>query len=61
MIIFNFNPLNGHFLYPPFFPNTKAKEEKIGLIKSLFGGGGGVYPSQPGIYKSHCLLSGQLI
>ena len=27
-IIFYFNPLNGHYLYPPFFRNTKAKEEK---------------------------------
>ena len=27
-IIFNLNPLNGHYLKPPFFPNTKAKDEK---------------------------------
>ena len=30
-IIFYFNPLNGHYLYPPFFRNTKAKEEKMDL------------------------------
>ena len=30
-IIFYFNPLNGHYLYPPFFRNTKAKEEKCDL------------------------------
>ena len=23
-LIFNFNPLYGHYLYPPFIPNTKA-------------------------------------
>ena len=26
------NPINGHYLYPPFFPNTKAKEEKSPFI-----------------------------
>jgi len=26
-----FNPLNRHYLYPPFFRNTKAKEEKFDL------------------------------
>ena len=27
-IIFNFNPLNGHYLYPPFFPIQGLKREK---------------------------------
>ena len=27
-VIFNFNPLNRNYLYPPFFPTTKTKEEK---------------------------------
>ena len=30
MIIFNFNPRNGHYLYPPFFQNIGVKEEKMG-------------------------------
>ena len=30
-LFFYFNPLNGHYLYPPFFRNTKAKEEKMDL------------------------------
>ena len=29
--IFNWNPLNRHYLYPPFFPDTKAKEENMAL------------------------------
>ena len=32
-IIYYFNPLNGHYLYPTFFPNTRAKEEKTPLSK----------------------------
>ena len=28
MIVFHLNPLNLYYLYPLFFPNTKAKEEK---------------------------------
>ena len=32
-VIFNFDPLNGHYLNPPFFPNTRAKEEKTPLSK----------------------------
>ena len=28
VIIFNLNPLNRHYLYPPLFPNTRAKEGK---------------------------------
>ena len=32
-IIFNFNPLHGHYVYPPFFPNTGAKEEKTPFSK----------------------------
>ena len=33
-INFNFNPLNGHYLNPPIFPKTRAKEEKKPLSKS---------------------------
>ena len=29
--IFIFNSLNGHYLYSPFFPNTKAKEGKTNI------------------------------
>ena len=32
-IIFNFDPLNGHYLNPPFFSNTRAKEKKTPLSK----------------------------
>ena len=32
-IIFNFNTLHGHYVYPPFFPNTGAKEEKTAFSK----------------------------
>ena len=28
-ITFNSNPPKGHYVYPPFFRNTKAKEEKM--------------------------------
>ena len=38
-IIFYFNPLNGHYLYPPFFRNTKAKEEKNWPLKWPWRGG----------------------
>ena len=36
-IIFNFESLNGNYLYPPFFPiqGLKAKEEKNGPFKGL--------------------------
>ena len=27
-LIFNFNPLNRPYLYPPFFSNTRSKKEK---------------------------------
>ena len=30
IIIFNVNPRNGHYLYPPFFSNTRVKEEYRG-------------------------------
>ena len=33
IIIFNFNPLHGHCVYPPFFPNTGAKKEKTPFSK----------------------------
>ena len=32
-IIFYFNPLNGQYLYPPFFPNYKAKEETLLFLR----------------------------
>ena len=32
-IIFNLNPLNWHYLYPPFFLNTNAKEEKNASLR----------------------------
>ena len=30
---FNFNPLNGNYLYRAFFPNTMSKEEKTTIFE----------------------------
>ena len=32
-IVFNCNSLNGHYFYPPFFSNTRDKEEKTPLLR----------------------------
>ena len=33
--IIHFNPLNRHYLYPPFFSNTRAKDEKRPFFGTL--------------------------
>ena len=43
-IIFNFNSQKTHYLYPPFFPNTKAREENMALK--------GAPRATPGLYET---------